>query len=36
MCGIVVQDISKTSRRLAADARLVWTDLGRFFGGGER
>lgn len=36
MCGIIVQDISETSRRLAADARLGWTDFGRLFRSGER
>lgn len=36
MGGIVIQDASETSRRLAADARLRGTDFGRLFGGGER
>jgi hypothetical protein len=36
MGRVVVQDISESSGRLAADARLRRTDLGRLFGGSER
>ena len=35
MSGIIVQDASETSGRLAADARLRGTNFGRLFGGGE-
>jgi hypothetical protein len=34
--GVVVQDVSETSGRLATDARLRGTDLGRLLCGSER